>query len=235
MRRSRYQPPSRTDCPTRPIQATTIGTLLAIRPLPDPLSPRLEPLRGPLASRSTRPLVTLAYERIDAHLSFPVFMTPMPGSELSVIATKGGQLWLYDGIDVHGEAYLDIADRVRDNGERGLLGVAFSPDYAVSGRLFVHYTATNGDTVLAEFSADGLVADANSETIVFRLAQPAANHNGGMIEFGPDGFLFMGLGDGGRSNDAFDNGQNEATALGALLKFDVSDRRCCCAGGGESV
>ena len=204
--------------PDASIHGTTIGRL-------PPDTPSIESATlptGPSGEPIDPPLVTLAYERIDAHLPFPVFMTPMPGSDLSVIATKGGRLWLYDGIDVRGEAYLDIADRVRDDRERGLLGVAFSPDYAHSGRLFVHYTGTNGDTVLAEFSADGLVADASSETIVFRLGQPAANHNGGMIEFGPDGSLFMGLGDGGRSNDAFDNGQNEATPLGALLKFDVS-------------
>ncbi len=166
--------------------------------------------------------VTLAYERIDSRVPFPVFMAAVPGTDLSVIATKEGRLWLYDGIDVHGEVYLDIRDRVRNDGEQGLLGVGFSPDYDSSRRLFVHYSDVRGVTVRAEFTAADLLADSTTEVIVFRIDQPAANHNGGMIEFGPDGFLYVGLGDGGRSNDAFGNGQSPASVLGALLRFDVS-------------
>ena len=105
---------------------------------------------------------------------------------------------------------------VRDQGEQGLLGLAFSPDFAESGRLFVHYSANDGDTVLSEFTADRLSIDAATEVEVFRVDQPAGNHNGGMIQFGPDGFLYMGLGDGGRSNDAFGHGQNDGYQLAGM-------------------
>jgi len=168
------------------------------------------------------PFQTLAYERIDSALPFPIFMTPVPGTEWSAIATKAGQVWLYDGIDVHGEVFLDIADRVRNDGEQGLLGLAFSPDYETSRRFFVHYSDNRGDTVLAEFVARDVRADSSTETVLFEVEQPAGNHNGGMIQFGPDGHLYMALGDGGRSGDRFGNGQNGSTPLGVLLRFDVS-------------
>ena len=116
--------------------------------------PTLAPISGQTTAPAPMPLedVSLAYERIDSRVSFPVFMTAVPGTDLSVIATKEGRLWLYDGIDVHGEAYLDIRDQVRNDGEQGLLGVAFSPDYDSSRRFFVHYSDVRGDTVLAEFT-----------------------------------------------------------------------------------
>ena len=187
---------------------------------------------GPQAAESTQlssdttatlaPLVSLAYEVFATGLGFPVFLTPLPGTELLVIATKDGRLLLADDIDLHGEPFLDIAGRVRDKGEQGLLGVAFSPDYKVSGRFFVHYSANDGNTILSEFTVTDFLADPATEVIVFEVDQPAANHNGGMIQFGPDGFLYMGLGDGGGANDRFGNGQDGSTPLGALLRFDAS-------------
>lgn len=171
---------------------------------------------------SPGPLVSLAYEEFARGVPFPVFLTPLPGTGLLIIASKEGRLWLHDGVDLRQEPFLDIRNRVRDNREQGLLGVAFSPDFAESGRFFVHYTGAGGETVLAEFRAVGMVAGADTEVVVYQLDQPAGNHNGGMIEFGPDGFLYMGLGDGGGANDRFGNGQNLDTPLGALLRFDTA-------------
>ena len=166
-------------------------------------------------------LDSLAYREVTI-VPFPVDLVPFPASDLLVIVSKDGRLWLYgDGV-VHSDPLLDIRDRVRDRGEQGLLGVVFSLDYAASGRLFVHYTARNGDTVLAEYVAVNGEVDPDGETVLWRISQPAANHNGGTITFGPDGYLYMGLGDGGGANDQFGNGQNDRTALGALLRFDVS-------------
>ena len=104
-----------------------------------------------------------------------------------------------------------------------MLAIAFAPDYLDSGRFFVHYTALDGDTVLAEYRASGSdEVDSGEEMVLFRTSQPAPNHNGGTITFGPDGYLYMGLGDGGGANDQFGHGQNDRSPLGALLRFDVS-------------
>lgn len=125
---------------------------------------------------------------------------------------------------------LDLRDAVAAGGERGLLGLAFSPDYAGSGRFFVNFTNRNGDTVVARFrrSANPLVADAASrfdlrwgDTREPVIRQPFANHNGGHLAFGPDGYLYIGLGDGGSGNDPQNNAQNPASLLGKFLRIDV--------------
>jgi glucose/arabinose dehydrogenase len=126
--------------------------------------------------------------------------------------------------------FLDIRPAVGAGGERGLLGLAFSPDSA-SGRFFVNFTDRNGDTVVARFrrSSNPLVADpatrfdlrwGSAREPVIR--QPFANHNGGHLAFGPDGFLYVGLGDGGSANDPNHNAQNPDTLLGKMLRIDVN-------------
>jgi glucose/arabinose dehydrogenase len=115
---------------------------------------------------------------------------------------------------------------VQNQGERGLLGLAFHPDYAQNRRFFVHYSAaSDGDTTLAEYLTDANdpnVADPGSAYVFLSVAQPYANHNGGSIEFSPmDGFLYIGLGDGGSGNDPMDNAQNMSSYLGKMLRIDV--------------
>ena len=149
-------------------------------------------------------------------------MAPVPGSPLLAIASKEGRIWLHGDGGLQDEPLLDITDRVRNRGEQGLLGFAFHPEYPDKGRLFVHYTAHDGGTVLAEYPVAGNRVDPVGEIVLFRLSQPSPNHNGGTITFGPDGYLYMGLGDGGGANDMFDHGQNDRTPLAALLRFDVS-------------
>jgi len=119
--------------------------------------------------------------------------------------------------------WLDLQGRVRAQGERGLLGLAFHPGFADNGRLFVHYTDRNGDTVLSELRADPAAerVDPATEAVLFTLEQPYGNHNGGQIAFGPDGHLYLGLGDGGSGGDPLNAGQDLGTPLGALLRFDV--------------
>lgn len=194
--------------------------------VPSTTSPAQEQTATSDASTTTAdaaaPFQTLAYEAIEPGVPFPILMVPMPGTDLAVIGSKAGQLWLFDGSSVADEPYLDINGRVRNDGEQGLLGVAFAPDFAESGRFFVHYTDNDGNTAVAEFQGDETTADRSSGVIVFTADQPAPNHNGGMLEFGPDGHLYLALGDGGRSNDAFGHGQNASTPLGGLLRFDVS-------------
>lgn len=138
------------------------------------------------------------------------------------VASKEGRVWLVDG---EPELVLDITGPVRNQGEQGLLGMAFSPDHPADPRLFVHYTDQSGTTVLASYdlTGDGRDVVENSVSVLLTVPQPAGNHNGGKIAFGPDGYLYMALGDGGRSNDAFGNGQNTDSLLGALLRLDVSE------------
>lgn len=163
------------------------------------------------------PFEGLSYELV-AELDFPIHLVPWaPGQAL--LATKDGRVWTFDGEAVAETAVLDIRDQVADRGEQGLLAVAVHPDD--SDRVFVHYSANNGDTVVSEVTWDGegLV----DEHTLLRLGQPAGNHNGGMLQFGHDGRLYLGLGDGGGGGDPFGHGQNTDTLLGGLVAIDVDD------------
>ncbi|MGB3545240.1 PQQ-dependent sugar dehydrogenase, partial [Rubrivirga sp.] len=137
--------------------------------------------------------------------------------------------------DTEPTTFLDLRTRVAAiGGETGLLGLAFHPDYATNGRFFVHYTAPqtsnlDGGTIktrISEFArsaSDALEADSTRERIVLEADQPATNHNGGSIDFGPDGYLYIALGDGGGSDDQFENGQDLTTLLGTISRIDVDD------------
>ena len=123
------------------------------------------------------------------------------------------------------DVFLDIRDRVRAGGERGLLGLAFDPEYAFNGRFYVNYT-TQSHTVVARYTldaSDGRRADPGSELVIMRVLQPFPNHNGGTIAFGPDALLYIGLGDGGSGGDPLNSGQDLGTLLGAMLRIDVSE------------
>jgi glucose/arabinose dehydrogenase len=124
------------------------------------------------------------------------------------------------------KVFLDIKNKVDDSGnEEGLLGLAFHPHYNVNGYFYVNYTASNPDrTVISRFtmsSADPDTADPSSELIILEFAQPYSNHNGGQVSFGPDGYLYIAVGDGGSGGDPQGNGQNRATLLGKILRLDV--------------
>ncbi|HRQ10825.1 MAG TPA: PQQ-dependent sugar dehydrogenase, partial [Trueperaceae bacterium] len=123
------------------------------------------------------------------------------------------------------DPFLDISDRTRSGGERGLLGLAFPPDYATSGHFYVYYTGTRGESTLSRFTVtpgNPDRADPTSEEILLTQEQPYSNHNGGQLAFGPDGYLYLGLGDGGSGGDPQGNGQNLGVLLGKLLRLDVS-------------
>jgi glucose/arabinose dehydrogenase len=122
--------------------------------------------------------------------------------------------------------FLDIVDRVGSGGsEQGLLGLAFHPNYAENGHFYVNYTDRNGNTVIARFSVSDNPdqADPASEVQLLGVEQPFGNHNGGMLAFGPDGYLYLGLGDGGSAGDPFGNAQSLSTLLGKILRIDVDD------------
>ncbi len=125
--------------------------------------------------------------------------------------------------------FLNIRERVKSGGEKGLLSVAFHPSYKKNGRFFVNYTSNKGfrlHTVVSEFRAapDSNDAYEESEKIILEVAQPYSNHNGGQIAFGPDGYLYIGMGDGGAGNDPKGNGQKLSSLLGAILRIDVDKK-----------
>ncbi len=125
--------------------------------------------------------------------------------------------------------FLDISARVRtEHNEEGLLGLAFHPDFAKNGAFFVNYTASNPRrTVVSRFrttDAGHLLADPATEDVIIHIEQPYGNHNGGQIAFGPDGYLYIGMGDGGSANDPHGHGQNLKTLLGDLLRLDINRR-----------
>ncbi|WP_221090775.1 PQQ-dependent sugar dehydrogenase [Deinococcus aquaedulcis] len=145
------------------------------------------------------------------------------GSGRLFMAQQDGRIRVVQGGKVSGELFLDLRALTRAGGERGLLGLAFDPAYKTNRRLFVHYTDRGGDTVLARYTAtaDGRRADPGSAKTLFTAQQPYPNHNGGQLAFGPDGFLYLGLGDGGSGGDPQNHGQNLASPLGKILRFDV--------------
>jgi glucose/arabinose dehydrogenase len=125
------------------------------------------------------------------------------------------------------ETFLDIRDKVDDQGnEEGLLGLGFHPDYKTNGYFYVNYTAENPDrTVISRFkvsAGNADQADRASELELLTFEQPYSNHNGGQVSFGPDGFLYIAVGDGGSGGDPQDNGQNRSTLLGTILRIDVN-------------
>jgi glucose/arabinose dehydrogenase len=121
--------------------------------------------------------------------------------------------------------FLDIRQNVDDQGnEEGLLGLAFHPEYASNGYFYVNYTASNPNrTVISRFKVSGNAnqADPSSELVLMTFEQPYSNHNGGQVSFGPDGFLYIAVGDGGSANDPHDNGQSLSALLGKILRIDV--------------
>ncbi len=208
---------------------TTPQEPLATPPLlPTATSPstvQTTPSTTPTTTGATTPstslpeLTSLTYRLVADRLPFPTFLTALPGSPVAYLTTKDGRVWTVDGDGVSVEPLLDISDRVRDRGEQGLLGMALDP--GDPERFFLHYSATDGDTVVSEFRLEGpLTADASSERVLLRLDQPAANHNGGMIQVTSDGLLWIGLGDGGAAGDRFGNGQRPDTLLAAILRID---------------
>jgi glucose/arabinose dehydrogenase len=144
------------------------------------------------------------------------------GSGRLFIVNKSGYIQIYEGGQVQDDRFLNIVLRVNDiEREQGLLGLAFHPAYEQNGYFYVNYTDYDGDTVIARFRAQGDTADPASEMVLLRVEQPYINHNGGALAFGPDGYLYMGLGDGGGIGDPFGNAQNLDSLLGKVLRIDV--------------
>ncbi len=180
------------------------------------------PTAEPTADMSLAP----AWQQTVEGLEKPTYLTHAgDGSGLLYVTEQPGRVRVIrDGALVEAP-FLDIEDKVGSSGnEQGLLSVAFAPDYPQSRRIFANYTDRNGDTVVAGFmvNEDGLTADPASEWEVIKIEQPYSNHNGGQLKFGPDGMLYIGMGDGGSAGDPQDYGQRVEEWLGKMLRIDVS-------------
>ncbi len=179
-----------------------------------------------LPKAAPRPPIVL--QPVVTGLSSPVYVTqPADGSGRLFIVEQAGLIRIFrPGVGLLPTPFLDIRSRVVFGGEQGLLSVAFHPSYASNGRFFVNYTSPTGGlhSVIAEYrvsAGNPDVADA-AETVLLTIAQPFTNHNGGLNLFGPDGMLYIGLGDGGGSGDPQGNGQRLSTLLGKILRIDVN-------------
>jgi glucose/arabinose dehydrogenase len=154
----------------------------------------------------------------------PLFVAEAPGRAGLFVVEQTGRIRIVRDGEVLEPPFLDLsADLDSAGGERGLLGLAFAPDYAVSGRFFVAHTAPGPAVVVRGFraSADPDRADPASARLVLSMADPAGNHNGGMIAFGPDGHLWIGTGDGGSAGDPWNNAQDTGSLLGKILRLEV--------------
>ena len=147
------------------------------------------------------------------------------GSGRLFVVEQAGRIRLVKGGALVERPFLDITGRIASGGERGLLGLAFHPDYPTDPRFFVDYTDRDGNTVVSQFTvsaADPDLGDPDSEVVLMHIAQPFANHNGGAVVFGPDGMLYIATGDGGSGGDPQGNGQRLDTHLGKILRIDVN-------------
>ncbi len=201
--------------------------LLAVSPAPSAAVTSLP--GGPAAGQSQTPLVPsssqLTFQQVVPGLDRPVAITHAgDGSGRLFITLQGGKVVIYNGSQVLATPFLDITSLVSCCGEQGLLSVAIHPNYAGKGYLYVNYTNRSGNTVIARYtvSTDPNIADAGSAAILLTIPQPFSNHNGGQLQFGPDGYLYIGMGDGGSAGDPGNRAQNLGELLGKMLRIDVN-------------
>jgi glucose/arabinose dehydrogenase len=176
----------------------------------------------PTLAATTIDGAAVTFEQIGGGFSRPVDVVSLPGDERLLVVEKTGTIrFLEDGKP--GAVFLDISDRVSDGNEQGLLGLALDPDFETSGLLYVNYTDRDGDTQIVRYGGAEGAADPASAEAILSVDQPQGNHNGGWIAFGPDGLLYIGMGDGGGGGDRhgpIGNGQDKDALLGKILRID---------------
>ena len=186
----------------------------------------------PTAALADEPLPSLQVQRAFPNLAFRRLTNlaqPQDAPDRIFVTEQAGLVRAFPNDSQATEAgvFLDIRDRVSEAGnEEGLLGLAFDPDYAANGHFYVYYSADSPRrSVVSRFTVlpDSLTAaDPDSELVIMEIPQPYSNHNGGQLAFGPDGYLYVGLGDGGSRGDPMGNGQDLGTLLGTILRVDVA-------------
>ena len=194
-------------------------------PAPDPtaaLSPTAEPTQ-PVPVTAFPDPTAFTWVPVVTGLQSPIDLQTAGDGRLFLVEQRG-VIRVADADGLRDEPFLDIRDRVNDTGnEQGLLGLAFHPDFTANGAFYLNYTRGTGDTVIARFQvgADPNQAETESEFVLLQIDQPYANHNGGRLVFGPDGYLYIGTGDGGSQGDPEGRAQNPDSLLGKILRLDV--------------
>lgn len=168
----------------------------------------------------------MALKRVGAGFSQPLFVTALPGTSQLVVLEKGGRARLLNPANgtVGSVDLLDVSGSISTNGERGLLGMAFSPDFATDRTLYINVTNLAGDTEIRRyqlFTGSSDQADPSSEDVILTVTQDQANHNGGWLDFGPDGLLYLAMGDGGGGGDPLEHAQDPNVLLGKMLRIDT--------------
>jgi glucose/arabinose dehydrogenase len=232
--------PGQTNTPpvvTRPTETAPTATLspapAEVEATSSPAEPQATETPGPTAtpvpptatsSPPEFPVSSISLGLVAEGFTRPLYLTHAFDERLFVVE-QAGRILIVAGGQVLAEPFLDISDRVgSEASEQGLLSLAFHPDYTSNGRFFVNYTNKQGNTIVARYQVQTgnlSLADRDSEIILLTIGQPYWNHNGGQLQFGPDGYLYIGMGDGGSAGDPQGNGQNSGTLLGSLLRLDV--------------
>ncbi|MCP5094031.1 MAG: glucose dehydrogenase [Chloroflexi bacterium] len=212
-----------------PATVTAVPTIEVLEPTAVPTN--APPTETPLPTSTPTPvplaLSSIQLETIvpEGQLTRPSYLTHAFDERLFVVE-QAGTIRIIENGALLPTPFLDIQDRVSiEANEQGLLSVAFHPNYVENGRFFVNYSNHGGSTVIARYQVNTdnpNQAVYDSEIILMTIGQPYNNHNGGQLQFGPDGYLYIGMGDGGSADDPDNNGQNPSTLLGTLLRIDVN-------------
>jgi glucose/arabinose dehydrogenase len=211
----------------RPLRITVLGAALVAGLLPGPAAAATAPARltdgAGIAAAPTGSTVRLAKV---ADVTDPVLAVgARDGTGRLFIVAKDGRIRIVKGGTLLPTPFLDISGSVSGGGEQGLLGLAFHPSFKTNRRFYVNYTNTGGDTVIRQYRASASnpdVVERGSGRTILRIAQPYANHNGGMIAFGRDGYLYIGTGDGGDGGDPGNRAQRLDSLLGKMLRINVN-------------
>ncbi|MEP7137784.1 MAG: PQQ-dependent sugar dehydrogenase [Chloroflexota bacterium] len=213
--------------PTTPLPASATQTDSPPTALPDAPQPTriLSTASAPNATTFPDPNAYNWKPLIDTPLQRPTDIQADGSGRLFVLEKRGFVRIIQNG-QLSPDPLLDITDRVNeDSNEMGLLGMALHPNFSQNGYFYVNYTGAGGDTFISRFQANGDRADASTEVNLLHIKQPFPNHNGGSLAFGPDGFLYAGLGDGGSQGDPSGNAQSQKTLLGKILRIDVDSKQ----------
>lgn len=176
----------------------------------------------PWLTAASTPASALRLVKVASGLAAPVFLTSAPGEPGRLyVVEQAGRVRVIDRGRVLPAPFLDVRGLVVSGGEQGLLGLAFAPDYTTSRLFVVNYTDRRGDTRVVAYRSDGRRALPGTARVLLAVDQPYANHNGGMVAFGPDGLLYVGLGDGGAGGDPENRSQSMGTLLGKLVRLDA--------------
>ncbi len=199
-------------------RAVLLGALLPVGALAAAPAPCPDPA-------ANAPIPDIALAEVASGLKNPVHIAHDGTANRLYVVEQAGVIRIIEKGRLLPEPFLDIRERVDSGGEKGLLAVAFHPRYADNGLLYVNYTTRRAGKLYTHVSrlrrAARNRADRGAETVLLRVEQPYSNHNGGQLAFGPDGYLYIGLGDGGAANDPHDHAQNLGSLLGKILRIDV--------------